>query len=424
MVKERIAIIGSGIAGLSCARFLANAHAVTLIESAQRPGGHAHTIRVTEPKTQKQKPMDVGFMVFNEVTYPLLCRLFRELGVKPKPTSMSFSVRHDPANLEWSGSSLRHLFAQKKNLLSPRFWKLLFQISKFNRLGAAGWKSPEAERTSLADWCKQQGLGQDFLDLYLVPMSSAVWSTPPERMLGFPAAKLLRFFHNHGFLGLHTQHPWLTLEGGSETYVQALLTKLPIQKKFGQPVESVRRIGDEVEVQSGGIVERFDRVIFATHADVSLRLLVDSDSEERRVLSPFQFNANTAYVHTDISVLPRTQLARASWNVRTWDEDGQRLTSTHYWMNSLQGVSEHENYLVTINHGSEIDPARLLQTIPCEHPLFSLEALQAQGDITALNQRAGSRVHFCGAWQRYGFHEDGIWSAHQLCSYLKGGDPW
>lgn len=424
MARERIAIIGSGITGLSCARFLAKRHDVTLIDSAQRPGGHAHTVRVAEPGTQNQKPMDVGFMVFNEVTYPLLCRLFRELGVQPKPTSMSFSVRHDPANLEWSGSSLRHLFAQQKNLLSLRFWKLLFQISKFNRLGASEWKLPETERTSLADWCKQHGLGQDFLDLYLVPMSSAVWSTPPERMLGFPAAKLLRFFHNHGFLGLHTQHPWLTLEGGSETYVKALLAKLTIRQQLGQPVAFVRRLENEVEVKFGDNVERFDRVIFATHADISLRLLSDADAEERRTLGAFRFNDNTAYVHTDMSVLPRTKFARASWNVRTWDEGGCRLTSTHYWMNSLQGVSDRENYLVTINHGSQIDPAKILQTIPCEHPLFSLEALQAQGEMPALNMRTSARVHFCGAWQRYGFHEDGIWSAHQLCSYLLGGDPW
>ena len=424
MPRERVAIVGSGITGLSAARFLSKRHDITLIDGSARPGGHAHTVRVSEPGTGAEKPMDVGFMVFNEVTYPLLCRLFRELGVRPKPTSMSFSVRHDPTGLEWSGSSLGHLFSQRRNLLNPRFWRLLLQINRFNALGAQAWKTPEAERMPLAEWCARHGLNRDFLELYLVPMSSAVWSTPPERMLAFPAAKLLRFFHNHGFLGLHTQHPWLTLEGGSETYVRALLAQLRADVRLGQPVEAVRRAGEGAEVRVGGAWERYDRVVLATHADLSLRLLADADAEERRVLGAFAYNDNVAYVHTDLSPLPRTARARASWNVRTWDEAGRRLTSTHYWMNSLQGVSDRENYVVTINHAQQIDPAKVIQAIPCEHPLFSLAALAAQGEVPALNARPGARVHFCGAWQRYGFHEDGIWSAHQLCTHLLGGDPW
>lgn len=424
MARERIAIVGTGVTGLSAARFLSRAHDVTLLGDDPRPGGHAHTVRVTEPGTGEARPMDVGFMVFNEVTYPLLCRLFRELGVRPKPTSMSFSVRHDPTGLEWSGSSLSHLFSQRRNLLNPRFWRLLLQINRFNALGSEAWKTPEAERMPLGEWCARHGLNRDFLELYLVPMSSAVWSTPPELMLRFPAAKLLRFFHNHGFLGLHTQHPWLTLEGGSETYVRALLAQLRATVRLGQPVESVRRVGAGAELRVAGAWERFDRVVLATHADTSLRLLADADAEERRVLGPFAYNANVAYVHTDMAPLPRATKARASWNVRTWDADGRRRTSTHYWMNSLQGVSTRENYLVTINHPEQIDPARILQRIPCEHPLFSLEALAAQGEVPALNARPGARVHFCGAWQRYGFHEDGIWSAHQLATQLLGGDPW
>jgi predicted NAD/FAD-binding protein len=186
----------------------------------------------------------------------------------------------------------------------------------------------------------------------------------------------------------------------------------------------VRRIEGGAEVRIGGQWERYDRIILATHAPVSLRLLSDADAEERRVLGAFATNANVAYLHTDLSPLPRRPLARASWNVRTWDEGGKRLTSTHYWMNSLQGVSDRENYVVTINHAQQIDPAKLLQSIPCDHPLFSLEALAAQAAVPALNARPGARVHFAGAWQRYGFHEDGLWSAHRLCGQLLGGDPW
>ena len=255
-------------------------------------------------------------------------------------------------------------------------------------------------------------------------MSSAVWSTPPDLMLGFPAAKLLRFFHNHGFLGLHTQHPWLTPAGGSRTYVQALLGRLRGKVRLGEPVEAVRRGTTSAEIRVGDTWESYDRVILATHAPTALRLLQDADEEERRVLGAFATNANVAHVHTDMSVLPRTPLARASWNVRTWDDAGRRLTSTHYWMNSLQGVSDRENYLVTINHGEQINPARLIRSIPCDHPLFSLASLRAQGEVAALNARGGSRLHFAGAWQRYGFHEDGLWSAHRLCAQLLGGDPW
>jgi predicted NAD/FAD-binding protein len=368
--------------------------------------------------------MDTGFMVFNEVTYPHLCRLFKELGVKPKQTSMSFAVRHDPTGLEWCGSSLNHLFAQRRNLFSLRFWKLLLQINKFNKLAKIEWQSTEAETTSLRDWCARKGFGQDFLNLYLIPMSAAVWSTPADKMLGFPAAALMRFFHNHGFLGLDTQHQWLTLEGGSRTYVEAVLKAYPADFRFGQGVTAVWRDGDQVIVTTAQGEERFDRVIMASHADTTLKLLTDADAEERRLLGAFTYNQNVAIVHTDMAPLPRTAKARSSWNYRTWAKDGGLATSTHYWMNSLQGLTDKGDFVVTINHPEQVDPAKVIRTIPTEHPLFSLEAVAAQGEIPALNARTGARVHFTGAWQRYGFHEDGFWSAHRLCSQLLGRDAW
>lgn len=423
-MRERIAIVGSGIGGLGCLRFLGAHHDLTLFDRDPRPGGHAHTIDVDEPGTGRKLPMDTGFMVFNEVTYPHLCRLFKELGVRPKKTSMSFAVRHDPSGLEWCGSSLNHLFAQRRNLLRPRFWKLLFQINRFNALAREGWRSAEAETTSLRDWCARKGLGQDFLDLYLIPMSAAVWSTPPDKMLGFPAATLMRFFHNHGFLGLDTQHQWLTLEGGSRTYVEALLKACPADFRLGQGVTSVRRDGAQAVVTTAQGEERFDRVVLASHADTSLGLLADADPEERRLLGAFAYNRNSAIVHTDMAPLPRRALARSSWNYRTWTEEGRTETSTHYWMNSLQGLTDKGDFVVTINHPGQVDPAKVIRTIPTEHPLFSLEAVAAQAEIPALNARPGARVHFAGAWQRYGFHEDGLWSAHRLCSQLLGRDAW
>ena len=418
-----LAIVGTGIAGLGCARFLHRHHDITLLEQEDRIGGHTHTVDVEGPDGRRAT-MDTGFMVFNRVTYPHLTRLFTELGVPVKPTSMSFSVRHAETGLEFAGSSLNHLFAQRRNLLRPRFWRMLKAINRFNQEAVAALEDPAAREESLGDYVRRRGYGSDFLDLYLVPMSSAVWSTPPELMLAFPATTLLRFFHNHGFLGLHTQHPWLTPAGGSRTYVQALLGRLRGKVRLGEPVEAVRRGTTSAEIRVGDTWESYDRVILATHAPTALRLLQDADEEERRVLGAFATNANVAHVHTDMSVLPRTPLARASWNVRTWDDAGRRLTSTHYWMNSLQGVSDRENYLVTINHGEQINPARLIRSIPCDHPLFSLASLRAQGEVAALNARGGSRLHFAGAWQRYGFHEDGLWSAHRLCAQLLGGDPW
>jgi predicted NAD/FAD-binding protein len=423
-VRERIAIVGSGISGLGCLRFLATHHDVTLFDQNTRPGGHAHTIDVSEPETGKPLPMDTGFMVFNQVTYPHLCRLFQELGVKSKPTPMSFAVRHDPTGLEWCGSSLSHLFAQRRNLWKPSFWKLLWKINRFNQRAIATWDSPEAENLTLQAWCEKEKLGEDFLQLYLLPMSAAVWSTPSEKMLRFPAAALLRFFYNHGFLGLNTQHAWLTLEGGSRTYVQALLQRYTAQLKLGLGVQKVSRTGDQVTVETAQGSETFDRVILACHADTSLKLLADADVEERRLLSAFAYNENLAIVHTDMGPLPRTPQARSSWNYRTWHDASGIQTSTHYWMNSLQGLTQRGNFIVTINHPEQIQSEKIIMTIPTEHPLFDVAALQAQPQIATLNQRPQQRVHFVGAWQRYGFHEDGLWSAHRLCSHLLGRDAW
>jgi predicted NAD/FAD-binding protein len=423
-VRERIAIVGSGIGGLGCLRFLSAHHDVTVFDQDARPGGHAHTIDVPAGQAGATQPMDTGFMVFNEVTYPHLCRLFRELGVAWKHAPMSFSVRHDPTGIEWCGSSLRHLFAQKRNLFSLRFWRLLLQINRFNQLAKAGWQSAEAETTSLRDWCARHGLGADFLELYLIPMSSAVWSTPPEKMLGFPAAALLRFFHNHGFLGLDTQHQWLTPVNGSRTYVRALLDRHPAQLRLGVGVRSIRREGAQVLVASEAGEEAFDRVILASHADQSLALLADADAAEQAVLRAFAYNQNIATVHSDERPMPQAKLAWSAWNYQTWRTADGEATSTHYWMNALQGLTPDRPYFVTINHPEQIAPGKVLRTIPVEHPLFSLEALSAQGQVQGLNERPGARVHFAGAWQRYGFHEDGLWSAHRLCSFLLGRDAW
>jgi predicted NAD/FAD-binding protein len=440
---QTLAIIGSGISGLGAAWFLHREFGVTVFEAADYIGGHTCTVTVDE--AGRAVPIDTGFMVFNHATYPHLTRLFRTLGVATKPTGMSFGVQHRPRSLEYSGSSLNHLFAQRRNLLRPSFYRLLRQIARFNREATAALDEPAVRAMSLDDYVRRGGYGDDFFQLYLLPMCSAVWSAPPEKMRRFPAATLLRFLHNHGLLGLDTQHQWWTVEGGAQRYVEKLTTPFRDRIRLRAPVRSVRRLADgAVEVATDTDATRFDKVILACHPPTTLALLGEGVTpDERRLLSPFQYQPNTAILHTDESVMPHTRLAWSAWNYRldapdpapgrssaTGRESGANpddlRVSTHYWMNRLQGVSDRVNYFVSIEGGQLIDPARTLRTLACEHPLFDLAAAQAQPAIAGLNATARGRTetYFAGAWQRYGFHEDGLLSAVILATLLLGHDPW
>lgn len=423
-----VAIIGSGIAGLGCAWFLQHDYEITVFESDSRIGGHAHTVFV--PEDGRQLPVDTGFMVFNHVTYPHLLRLFRLLDVPMKPTDMSFSVRHGPRALEYRGSGLNTLFAQRRNLLRPSFYRFLLQIDRFNREAVSALDDPALAGLTLADYVAARGYGTAFLEMYLVPMSSAVWSTPPDKMLQFPAATLLRFFHNHGFLGLHTQHPWWTIDGGSCRYVERMTAGFRDRIVTNCAVRRVHRTAGRVTLETPQGASTFDQVVFACHAPTALALLGnDATATERRVLSAFHYQPNTAILHTDESVMPRRQLAWSAWNYRLEAPTGRHQplrASTHYWMNRLQGVSVRRNYFVSINGEELIDPARILRKIPCEHPLFDLGARQAQAEIPTLNEagRRGTSTFFAGAWHRYGFHEDGIASAVATCQTILQADPW
>ena len=424
----RLAIVGTGIAGLGCAHFLRRDFDITLFEQNAYAGGHSNTVMVEEPLTRLPLPVDTGFMVFNRVTYPLLNRLFDELGVESKPTKMSFSVRHADSGLEYCGSSLNHLFAQRRNLLSPRFYRMLGSIGRFNREAVEALDDPGVQEMTLGEFVARRGYGDDFLRLYLAPMSSAVWSTPPELMNVFPAATLLRFFHNHGFLGLDTQHPWLTVLGGSRAYVEKLSAPWRDRIRLGDGVARVSRSvgGVRVELASGG-AEVFDKVILACHADQALALLSDPRPEESRLLGEFAYQRNTATLHTDSSVMPRTRLAWASWNYEiSRAGSGDSPTATHYWMNSLQGVSERKDYFVSINRPGSIDPSKVIRTIAYEHPLFNLGAVRAQRGLPGLNEASGAATgtYFAGSYFRYGFHEDAFQSAVQLSGALLGRDPW
>ncbi|WP_415908921.1 NAD(P)/FAD-dependent oxidoreductase [Oleiharenicola sp. Vm1] len=428
MSRPKLAIVGTGISGLGCAHFLHRHFDVTLFEQNRHTGGHTHTVTVPERDTGRPLPIDTGFMVFNYETYPQLTRLFSQLNVPVKKTDMSFSVRHEDTGLEFSGSSLNHLFCQRRNLLRPSFYRMLWQIDRFNREALDALENPEWADVTLADYVRRRGYGADFLHLYVIPMSSAVWSTPPARMLQFPARTLLRFFHNHGFLGLHTQHQWWTVDGGAQQYVLRLTTPWRDRIRHDTRVIAVRRSPDGVFVTTEDRhTERFDKVVLAAHGHESLALLADATPDETRLLREFQYQPNTATLHTDAAVMPRTRLAWSAWNYSiARNAAGEVEPMTIYWMNRLQGVSDRENYFVSINRPDRLDPRKILRAIAYEHPLFTLGAVRAQQEIPALNAAAAgaTETYFCGAWTRYGFHEDGFLSAVNLARLLLGRDPW
>lgn len=423
-----VAIIGTGIAGMGCAHFLHREHNITVFELGDHVGGHSNTVQVAEPGTGNSVPVDTGFMVYNRVTYPNLCRLFDHLGVPVKPTDMSFSVRDHRHGIEWCGSSLNHIFAQRRNLFSWRFIKMVRSIDRFNREALEALADPDMQRLTLGEYVARRGYGRDFLEMYLVPMSGAVWSTPPEQMLRFPAATLLRFFHNHGFLGLNTQHQWWTVDGGSREYVRRLSAPWSDRIQVGVGAARIERSDEGPSVlTTDGRRIRFDSVIVATHADDALRLLGDPTNDERGVLGCFRYQRNTATVHTDTSVMPHTRRAWASWNYETpVGQGGSSDPATHYWMNRLQGVSDRENYFVSINGAERIDSRRVLKRIAYEHPLFDLAAVAAQSRLPGLNARAAcsTETYFAGSYFGHGFHEDAFKSAVDLATLILNRDPW
>jgi predicted NAD/FAD-binding protein len=414
---SRVAIIGTGIAGMGCAHFLQHTADLTIFEQNDYVGGHTNTVTVDEDG--KPVYIDTGFMVFNFKTYPNLCKLFDEIKAPIKKTDMSFSVQHVPTGLEYSGSSVNHLFAQRRNIFNPAYIRMLMQIGRFNRESVKILDDPKYANYSIGQYVKEFGYSEDMLWKYLVPMSSAVWSTPMEQMLDFPAVALIRFFLNHGFLGLDTQHQWYTLEKGSQAYREILIKpfkdRISINRKA---VKVIRENGKVTVCTADGEREVFDRVIIAAHGDQALAMLDSPTNEEQQLLSNFKYQHNKAVLHTDASIMPKKKLAWSSWNYRIQLQDGTLTPSTIYWMNRLQQVSEKKDYFVSINPHNGLDEKKIIKELDYEHPLFDVPAINAQEELHKLNE--SGPIYFCGSYFKYGFHEDAFASAVQLCSQLLG----
>ncbi|GIW98334.1 MAG: amine oxidase [Pirellulaceae bacterium] len=404
----RIAVVGGGISGALAARLLASQHDVTLLESSHYVGGHANTVEVLSEN--QSVPVDTGFMVFNDQTYPNFCRLLRLLDVPSQPTDMSFSVRCDATSLEYQGSSLDGLFAQRRNLMRPRFLKMIADILRFNRLATRAVTRGDVEpNATVGDYLDRWRLGREFRDHYLLPMAAAIWSSCPGRVHDFPAPFFFGFCHNHGLLRILGRPQWRTIVGGSREYLKKLLAPMADRVRTGCAVQSVRRTCDHVVVEhSGTSVEIFDQVVLACHADQALEVVQDLDEDERAVLACFPYQRNHAVLHTDTSQLPQCRRAWASWNYRIAGGD-ERTACVTYDLTRLQRLPSGERILLTLNPVQPIDRAKVLRQFEYAHPAYGRDSAAAQQRWSAVS--GWRRLHFCGAYWGYGFHEDGVNSA-------------
>lgn len=414
----KIAVVGAGVSGLTAAYLLSEQHDVTLFEREESLGGHAHTVDV--PGGDGDYPVDTGFLVYNDQTYPSFIALLDRLGVISKQSTMSFSYRDVRRDFEWKGSTLNSIFAQRRNILSAKFLRMVRDILSFNRtLRAVLTEPPDPDRT-LADLLNEHRWSKEFLDWYLVPMGSAIWSANPLTFTEIPARTFAEFFSRHGLLSVRGKPAWRTIEGGSRTYVLRLEQAIAERGKIhtSASVVAIRRSSDGVEITTAASVETFDHVVVACHSDEALALLVDANEQENYVLGSIAFQENDVTLHWDDAMMPRASRAWAAWNYR-FDGGPSALATLTYDISTLQSLDAPRRFFVSLNSHDKIDPRKVLARFCYSHPVLDLASVRAQARRHTLT---GNRTSFCGAYFGYGFHEDGVKSALEVCESL--GVTW
>jgi len=410
----KIAIVGTGISGMVAAYLLHRDHEITVFEAGDHFGGHTNTVNV--PMEGRHYAIDTGFIVFNDWTYPNFMALLQKLGVESQPSDMSFGVKCERTGLEYNGTSLNTLFAQRRNLLRPSFYRMIRDILRFNRESSELLTLPEPG-PSLGSYLETHRYSREFIEHYMVPMGAAIWSASHENMWKFPARHLVQFFKNHGMLSVDERPTWRVITGGSQRYAETLIAPFRNRIHLNSPVESMARFPGYVEIRAKmqGCeyrALRFDHVIIATHSDQALSILADPSPTEKEVLGAIQYQENEAVLHTDTSLLPKRKLAWAAWNYHLLGAQPDRAVLT-YHMNKLQSLTAPCEFCVTLNHTHAINPATILRRITYYHPVYSPEAVAAQkrhGEINGVN-----RTSYCGAYWGFGFHEDGVNSALTVC---------
>ena len=412
---RKIAVVGAGIAGMGAAFRLSADHHVTLFESGARLGGHARTVMAGKRGDQ---PVDTGFIVFNYANYPYLAALFDELNVPVVKSNMSFGASIDGGRLEYALTSLNAIFAQRRNLVNPKFLRMLRDVVRFNRIAV---EIAEDKSLTIGDFLEELGSGEYFRDYYLLPLSGAIWSTPTEKIMDFPAHAMIQFFENHALLHHTGQHQWFTVEGGSQSYVsrlEAAMASRGVNIRLNASVEGIRRIGLGAEVKiHAGEWEHFDEIVMATHSDDTLSMLTDPSAEESRALGAIRYQPNDIVLHADEAIMPKRRATWASW-VYTEDSNAKsdRIDLT-YWMNSLQPIPMDDPHFVTLNTKREIRQDKIYDQVTLRHPVYNLAALAGQDELRRIN--GTQNTWFCGAWMRHGFHEDGLASAMDVVAGIR-----
>ena len=422
MQRKRIAIVGAGVAGLSAAWLLHRDHQVTLFERNDYFGGHSHT--VTVETADGPAAIDTGFVVYNEPNYPHLTGLFRLLGVKTQHTDMSFAASIDGGRIEYAGSNLGTLFAQKRNLANPLYWHMLGEILRFNRTAKASLATGDAAALSLGEYLDYYRFGSRLRDHYLLPMAAAIWSCPTATMMRFPAMSFLQFFRNHGLLDLKDRPQWQTVSGGSQQYVARLLADLGDDVHRSAAATRIERRADAVRVHTvDGEYRDFDDVVLACHADEALRMIAQPTAGERRLLGAFSYQENRTLLHSDAALMPKNQKTWSSWNyLAQTGQTRERHVSVSYWMNRLQRLPHAQQFFVSLNPLQDPRSETVLREMSYHHPVFDEAAMAAQHYLHELQGR--DRLWFAGSYFGYGFHEDALRSAVEMARLFGVSIPW